>query len=139
VCAYMRVCVRVCVCVTFTVYRNESRARALTCATGAAESDVLWYSLGVASPLSSSAIDTCSDNVYYQSVNTFTRLSPLYSFHSHLGWCNSVIPAASIKEEKSFSYPIYAALNMQYQVLKRNRSTLSLLLSYAVPAPEEVP
>ena len=70
---------------------------------------------------------------YYQRVNPLTRLSLLqrqpHLFHAYLGGHNSVIPAAAIQEEKSFSYPSYAALNMQYyQFLKRKRNSSSLLL-----------
>ena len=58
----------------YTVYSDQSRARALTRATGAGESDVSWNSSGGASLLSSSAIDTRSDNFYYLSVDPLTRL-----------------------------------------------------------------
>ena len=42
-----------------------------------------------------------------------------------LGEHNSVIPAAWMKEDKEFPYPIYAALAIQYLLLKRYPRTLS--------------
>jgi len=101
---------------TYTVYSDKSQARAFTRATGAGESDVSWNSSGGASPLSSLAIDTSSDHFYYLSVNALTRLLLLkrqtHLYRPHLGRRDSVITTVSMKEETSFSHPIYAALNM---------------------------
>jgi len=45
--------------------------------------------------------------------------------HTHnLGGHNLVMPAASTKVEKSFPYPIYAALTLEYLLLKRLSSPL---------------
>ena len=47
-----------------------------------------------------------------------------------MGGRNLVIPAASMKEEKSLTYPIYAALTIEYLLLKRYPRTLSSLLPH---------
>jgi len=100
--------------ITYTAYSDQSWARSLTRATDAGASDISWNSSWDCSPLSPSTITHVSDQFI---IRLFTLKPSLTPYEANppcvtptLGGCISDIPAASMKEEKSFPYPIYVAL-----------------------------